>query len=138
MKTVLLELTEAEVTVLQEALNQYEDRVHDLDASRTFKENLTNLCGSIVKKTIDASQEKSDVLVAAKDLFYIISMAKEQYHHIHGETYISHKRVEESDFKHISLANAVILWLNKNDLLKNNVRFDFTDQTYQYEGNGED
>ncbi len=77
--------------------------------------------------------ENDEISITAKDLFLIISLAKDQYKLLPNGLHISGKLVEENDFKHIALANAVIMWLNRNGALKKLAKFDYTDHSAQYE-----
>jgi hypothetical protein len=130
---ILLELTEKEAELLAKVIVAKEEDVNCSNAGFSEKERVTKLCGSIVKKVLDAQQTQKDTYITSKDLFHIISLAKSEYPKLVGDLHLSNKKVEECDFKHISLATAVILWLNGNKLLKRLVRFDFTDNSCQYE-----
>jgi hypothetical protein len=80
-----------------------------------------------------STEPKEEFLISAKDLAFIVAQAKTEYVHLPGDLHISNQKVEEKDFKHISLANAVIMWLNSKGLLNKLVKFDYTDQSSQYE-----
>ena len=75
-----------------------------------------------------------DLLITAKDLFDIKGLAKDVYKNIPTNLHISNKKLDEDDFVHYSLANALILWLNKNKALNTNVSFDITDHSGDFEG----
>jgi uncharacterized protein YydD (DUF2326 family) len=132
----LLELTQQEVEVVKRALIAERHSYMEESMTSIGKAELEKgirLCDSIWDKVDRASQPQEDLLITASDLFFLISSAKDQYRHLRADLHISNKRVEESDFKHISLANAVILWLNSKNLLKRLASFDFTDLSSQYE-----
>lgn len=131
---ILLELTEKELEVLKQGLiKEKESWVDRDDVSSRFKDTVHEVCNSAWAKLDACTQPKPDFLISAKDLFYLVSLAKNEFSHLRADLYISNKRVEENDFKHIALANALIMWLNGNKILKNLVKFDFTDTSAQYE-----
>ena len=132
---ILLELTEKEAEFIRNNMLSAEDLLASDESSigRTDRENQAALCRSIAGKIVEAFVPQKEVLVTFKDLFNIISLTKEQYHKLPSDLHISNKKVEEKDFKHISLANALIMWLNGKNLLKRLARFDFTDESRQYE-----
>ncbi len=131
---ILLELTEKELEVLKQGLAKEQDSwVDRTDVSNGFRDAVNEVCDSVKAKLDSCAQTRPEVLISAKDLFYLISSAKNEYGHLRADLYISNKRVEENDFKHIALANALIMWLNEKKVLKNLVKFDFTDTSAQYE-----
>lgn len=75
--------------------------------------------------------------ITSKDLFEIVSVAKTEIVRMPAILHLSEKLVEESDFRHIALANSMLMWLNKNNALKELPEFDFTDHTCEYESNEE-
>jgi hypothetical protein len=131
---ILLELTEKEVEVLKQALLKeklsWEDRS---DVSSRFKEAVIETCNSTWAKIDKASQRQEQALIGPKDLFHMVSVAKSEYGHLPADLHLSNKRVEQNDFKHISLASAVIMWLNSKNLLKKAVKFDFTNLSSEFE-----
>jgi hypothetical protein len=133
---ILLELTEKEADILKQAIIKekyhWEDQLR-ADVSKTLIDNNLNTCNSISTKLDLASQPQPDLLITSKDLFHIKSLAKGQFHELRGDLQISNKRVEEEDLVHISLANAVIMWLNGRGVLKKVARFDCTDDSFEYE-----
>ena len=130
---MILEITEDEAeTVLKFMESGYLNFPFDR-YSTTQKEKLTDLCKSVTKKIVDAAKSQPEVLIGPKDLFHMISVAKGEYGHLPADLHLSNKRVDENDFKHISLASAVIMWLNGKNLLKKAVRFDFTDLSSEFE-----
>ncbi len=134
-KTILLELTEKEAELVQKGvLNR--QTTWDLDGKDgdfNDHENHLKRCDTILSKLEKASLPQEDHLITFKDLFYIVSLAKGQYHSLPSNPHLSGKEVKEGDLKHISLANAVIMWLNSNRLLKKLAVFDFTDSGYEFE-----
>jgi hypothetical protein len=132
---ILLELTEKEAEFIRNNMLSAEDLLASNESStgRTDRENQVVLCRSIVSKVVNAFVPQKELIITFKDLFYVISSAKEQYHKLHPDLHISNKKIEENDLKHISLANALIMWLNGKNLLKRLARFDFTDESCQYE-----
>ena len=74
-----------------------------------------------------------ELVITYKDLFHLVSLAKGQYLLLPNDLHISDVRVEENDYKHIALANAVIMWLNNKNALNKIARFDYTDKSCQYE-----
>jgi hypothetical protein len=132
----LLELTEKELEVLRDGLIKekysWEDK-DPLEVSRTTIENKLNSCHSSWSKLDSASNSQKEVLITARDLIHIVSLAKTEYTKLRGDLHISEKRVEESDFVHIALANVLIMWLNNKDCLKKLAKFDYTDQSAQFE-----
>jgi hypothetical protein len=75
--------------------------------------------------------------IKAKDLFSIVSMSKQEIVRLPSNLHISDQKVEECDYRHIAVANSLIVWLNKNNALKELVEFDFTDHSCDYESNEE-
>lgn len=134
MKTILVELTEKELNLLQNALIKEKYYWGDnKESDSSVIEDKTTLCNRIWSKLDSAHIAPPDALISIKDLFYMISTAKDQYCKLPSDLNISNKKVDEGDFKHISLANSVLVWLNSNNLLKRLVRFDYTDKSSQYE-----
>lgn len=129
----LLELTEKEIDFLKEVISLEKESVAKSDARFAEKQRKTSICDSFLAKVELASQPKEDLFIGHNDLFLIISSAKQKYLALPANLFISNKIVEENDFKHIALANAVIMWLNSKNLLKRLVGFDYTDKQYQYE-----
>ena len=131
---ILLELSEKELELLKQGLIKqtywWDDQT---SVSDSLREGMVELCNSLWAKLDNSNRTKPDFLISAKDLFYLVSLAKNEYHHLRADLYISNKRVEENDFKHIALASALIMWLNGHRLLKRLVKFDFTDTSAQYE-----
>src|ERR1700688_1027064 len=134
-KNILLELTEKEGDFINKDISVKRE-VWSKSQDSTGYENRMNLiktCDILLAKLESASQPQKEVLIVPKDLSYLISLAKNQYKYLSSDIHISGKKVEESDFKHISLAQAVIMWLNSQNLLKREVKFNFTDNSYEYD-----
>lgn len=137
-KTFLLELTEKEVDVLQNALIRekfFWGRKGQEEASSTTIDNNINTCDSVLNKLEKSFQKQSTILITAKDLFFIKSLANDEYRRLPSNTKLSGKEVEQKDLVHISVANALISWFNSKDILKRLVRFDNTDDSFDYESN---
>jgi hypothetical protein len=135
---ILLELTEKEAEIVKQALNK--EKAHwenssPKEISRSLIDNNLSICENVFKKINFAFEPQLDVLITSNQLFGIISSAKDEYHKLVPNLHISNKIVDQNDLKHISLANAFILWLNGNKLLKRLVKFDYTDNSCQYEEN---
>lgn len=135
-KTILLELTEKEAEVLAAAIVKEKSSWEDKDpkeASPTLIENSLRVCNRLWAKLDDANRPQPHVLMEPKDLYRIIDLAKTDYCRLPLDLHISGKKIELGDYKHISLANAVILWLNGAGLLKKLPKFNVTDSSNQYE-----
>jgi hypothetical protein len=132
---ILLELTEKEAEVIRVAVEEREIQ-HTISLQIGKQESdrkILGICRSILGKLLQAQEPSSDVLLTSKDLFSLISLAKTEYLRLPGNLHISNNVVSENDFKHISFANAVILWLNGHKLLKRLVKFDYTDNSSEFE-----
>lgn len=134
---IMLEFTEEEVEFINKAILREQSAWDQNEGDHNDQINKIYRCRDILDKILLASLPKTDFLITFKDLNHIISLAKTEYHNLRGDLHISNKRVEESDFKHISLANALVMWLNSNSLLKRLAKFDYTDTSHQYEGEEE-
>ncbi len=135
-KTILLELTEKEAEVVRNAVARESNYWCDecpKDTSRTLKENMTNSCQSITGKLYEASLPREHFPITSNGLFHILSMAKNEFLRLPAELYLTNKKVEENEFVHISVATALIMWLNKEGLLKKLAVFDYTDHSCDYE-----
>lgn len=75
-----------------------------------------------------------DLLITAKDLAEIKSLAIKEYRNLPMTVIISNKVMEQKDLSHISLANALILWLSSKGALSRLAKFDYTDRSFDYEG----
>jgi len=134
-KTVLLELTTREAELVQKLASNFQKEARSESEDFADYDRRVNQCNSIVSKIEESFKPKSEVLMTSKDLFNIISFAKDKYHQIPQNAHISGEEVKESHHVHISIANAMIMWLNGNGLLKNIASFDYTDSSCQYEEN---
>lgn len=133
---ILLELTEKEAEIVGNAL--IKERSHWveqdlLEVGGTVIENNVNLCHKVWAKIDLASQPQHEEVITFNDLFHLISMAKDQYHRLPIGLHISNKEIEQKHYVHISLANALIMWLNEKGLMKRLASFDYTDKSTQYE-----
>lgn len=139
-RTILVELTEKEVEALENGLIKEKASLEDARSSeigKTAIEKKLEGCNSAWAKLDNAKRVKPDAIITNKDLFLIKSMAKSEYNNLSNDLHISKKKVEEEDFVHISLANALIMWLNSKNLLKRLAVFDYTDESFKYDGNEE-
>ena len=135
-KKYLLELTQKEIDTLMNGLikekSSWEDKSTE-EVSRTIREDKLTICNSLWATLDGATAPQSDHKISIQDLYFIVSQAKSEFVRLPADLHISRKRVEESDLKHISLAKAVIGWLNSKQLLKKIADFDITDHSYEYE-----
>jgi hypothetical protein len=132
---ILLELTEREFESIRFTMDQQlatSELLCKVEGGENNRKNL-DTHNSILSKLKLASEPKQDALITSKDFSDIKDLTNREYQFLLPDTHISNKRVEERDLVHISLANAVIMWLNGRNLLKKLVKFDFTDSSYQYE-----
>lgn len=132
-RTILLELSEKEAEFIREVIALEKEAVDKSDSMYAEKQRKTGICNSFLAKVDLASLPPQDFLISFKDLAHLVSLAKGEHRELRADIHISSKKVDESDFKHISLASAVIMWLNSKNLLKRIAKFDYTDQSYQYE-----
>lgn len=131
---ILLELSEKELEVLKQGLIKEKYFWEEKEGiSSGLRDDKADLCNSLWAKLDVCDRVKPDILISLKDLFHIVSVAKNEYFNLRADLYVSNKRVEENDFKHIALANSLIMWLNGHRLLKQLVKFDLTDTSSQYE-----
>lgn len=77
--------------------------------------------------------EKVDHLVTNNDLFLIISDAKSEFGKIPANPMVSNKPLVKSEFVAISVIEAFITYLNRNDLLRRMPMVDYTDSSSSYE-----
>ncbi len=126
---ILLELTEQEAEAIQRTISL------ENDEGFTFseRERRLHVQESVLAKIKLALQAQPEVLITSKDLFSIVDLAKSEYRNLPDNLCISNKMVEQSDLPKISLAKALIMWLNSRSLLKNLVSFDFTDTSSDFE-----
>ena len=132
-RTILLELSEKEAEFIREVIALEKEAVDKSDSMYAEKQRKTGICNSFLAKVDLASLPQEDLLISFKDLNHLVSLAKNEYKGLRSDLHISDKKVDESDYKHISLASAVIMWLNQRGLLKKLARFDYTDNSCQYE-----
>ena len=133
---ILLELTEKEAQLIGELASSKKGELANTNGSGFVeRERSINVCQSILNKIETAFQPKKEVLITYKDLYNLIDLSKREYGHIPSDLHISNQRVEENYFKYISLANALIMWLNGRGLLKRLARFDYIDKSCEYEEN---
>ena len=131
---ILLELTEAEAETMLNLMQTGCLNFPKDSYTKTEREKISIRAANVHNKVLDAMKPKSEVPITDKDLFFIKSLAKGEYRDLPADLHISNKKVEESDFVHISLVAATISWLNGKNLLKNIATFDFTDHSSEFEG----
>lgn len=132
-KMIQLELTEKEAEIIQELIKANKEHAVQEGIGSTEKKRKLDTCESINKKIDLGYQPTEDVLVTAKDLFYLTDLSNREYQSLSADIYLSKQKVAESGLVKISLVNAVIMWLNTRNLLKKSVVFDITDNSSQYE-----
>ena len=130
---ILLELTEKEVDFVKEVIGLEKQSVENSTVGWDEKQRKIGICNSFLAKVEESVKPKGDVLITAKDLFFLISQAKSEYSHLPLDMHLSVKFVEKKDLAHISVANAMIMWLNGRNLLKRLPRFDVTDSSCKFE-----
>lgn len=130
---ILLELTEAEAEAALELIRIGVLNFPTEKYTAAEREKISIRAANVCDKMIAATKPQSDHPIAIKDLFFIKSLAKDEYHKLRGDLHISNKKVEETDFMHISLVSATIMWLNSRNCLKRLATFDFTDHSSEFE-----
>jgi len=127
VKKFLIELTEKETEIFLKFFN--------VDMFRFVLNNPKEIeaYSSIIEKVNKSKEEKKPDLINKQDLHDIISGAKTEMVRLPGNLHLSGKKVEESSFRNICVASSTIMWLNSRQLLKNNVHFDYTDHSCDYE-----
>jgi len=130
---ILLELTTKEAEFIREVIALEKNSVTNSKLEWAEKERKTGICNSFLAKVDHASEPQKDVMITANDLFLLISQAKREYLSLNSGLHISGIEVDKKDLPHISVTNALLLFLNGENLLKKMVRFDITDQSGQYE-----
>lgn len=134
---ILLELTEDEAETVLKEMSFSKNAILKNGIGHAEKERLAKTRESIIGKLEIASKPKEDLLITHKNLLEIISLAKSQYQELRGDLCISKETVLPAHRLHISLANALVLWFNSKNMLKRLARFDYTDNSYQYESEEE-
>jgi hypothetical protein len=130
---MLLDLSEKEIDLIKSTLLAgLKCDPFDFPTGETYQKHVTR-SNSVLKKIEVGEKPSEDFLITFKDLFSLVSVAKSQYLLLKANLSISNQKVEEVDFKHIALANSLIMWLNNKGLLKQIVKFDMTDDSCWYE-----
>lgn len=70
---------------------------------------------------------KLEHIVNSRDLFQIVGYAKTFLTNVKLPMRISKKQLETTEATHVAMIESFIAYLNKNNLLKKLVKFDFTD-----------
>jgi hypothetical protein len=78
-----------------------------------------------------------NIVFTHKDLLQIKDMAKNEFRNLPGNLYLSNKKLEENEVIQISLANAIVSWLNHKELMNGSVSFDYTDHSNEFDGSEE-
>ena len=61
-----------------------------------------------------------------KDLFNIVSNAKDKYFHISTPTFVSYKEVDRGEMPQMAMLESALMFLNAKGLLKELVEIDYT------------
>lgn len=80
---------------------------------------------------------KQDHVIIRSDLFGIVSCAKANFTNQRLRPNISGKPVESGDMTSLAVIESFISYLNRNELLKKNVAFDYTSEAEEFEGIGD-
>lgn len=132
---VLIELTEKEFEVIRfsvELVKKESTKLYEEDGFEADRKSI-EFCNNILEKIDLASMAKDDVIIKIKDLFFIKSLAITEYNKLPVPMSVSNVKIEQKDLVHVAFIRSIIMWMNKNNLLKNLVRFDTTDESTQYE-----
>lgn len=78
-----------------------------------------------------------NIVFTHKDLLNIKDLAKNEFRNLPGDLWLSNKKLEENEVVQISLANAIVSWLNGKELINGSVSFDYTDHSSEFETNEE-
>lgn len=111
---------------LESELREYLEKEPNLNKS----DKLSYLMG-IFKKHVDIL--KLQHVVNHFDFYNIISVANQNYSNNSAELYLSKKRIEPGNLKNVAMIQSFISYLNRNDLLKRQIAFDFTDHSGDYD-----
>ncbi len=79
---------------------------------------------AIVNKHLEFN--KLEHLINSRDMHDIISTSKNNYTHFHLPLHITKKQVEGTDLPHVAVIESLLSYLNKMNLLKKLVKFDYT------------
>lgn len=71
--------------------------------------------------------EKLDHMLTKRDLFLIISGSKEEFTRQRANPHVSGKEVDKTDLRVLAVIEALVTYLNRNQLLKRLVKIDYTD-----------
>jgi len=88
------------------------------------REDRLSYLRAIMGKHLEMS--KLEHVVNNYDLFSIISGAKTAYSRLNLPIKITKKQVDSSDVPSVAMVESVISYMNKNNLLKKLVKFDYT------------
>lgn len=79
----------------------------------------------------------SEHLILKQELFFIISDAKRNMANLRSPMEISGKELDPGDLPTIAIIEAFISYLNRNKLLVNLTKLDYTDSSCKFESNEE-
>ena len=85
----------------------------------------------LMRKHLEFS--KLEHVVNSGDLFEILSVAKNNYTRMPNPVMITTKQAAPGELIHISVIESFISYLNKMNLLKKLVKFDYTDDANEFE-----
>ena len=132
---ILIELTEKDLRTIRASVEDSKNssvKAYE-EAKLEIDKIVIERCESVLSKLDQASIPREDVLIKTKDLFLIKSMAVSEHHRLNAPTFLTKVLVEQKDLVHISLVSAFVMWLNNRSLLKNLVKFDYTDDSVNNE-----
>lgn len=92
---------------------------------------------SLIKRVNATPAYNEPIVFGYSDLSLVRSMASSYYVDMKLDKNLSGTKLEKQENSHLALANAVFMWLNKEQNLKRNVLFDFVDDTYEFESHDE-
>lgn len=110
----------SELQEIERELREYLEKEPNLRRD----DRLTYLMSIVNKRT---KISKLDHLINNADYFKILSQAKNNYISMKLPVRISYKELEANDALHIATVESVLMYLNKNNLLKKFVKFDYTE-----------
>lgn len=110
----------SELQEIERELREYLEKEPNLKRD----DRLTYLMSIVNKRT---KINKLDHLINNADYFKILSQAKSNYISMKLPVRISYKELEANDALHIATVESVLMYLNKNNLLKKFVKFDYTE-----------
>ncbi len=116
------------------SINEEIDR--DLRGYLIKADNLRNEDRLALLKTIfhkHLELNKMDYVISSGDLFLILSDAKSEFGKLPSNPEISSRPVPKGELVAISVIEAFVTFLNRNDMLKRMPMIDYTDSSNEYE-----